>query len=188
MKLKFTVIILLFLGVIMGSQAQQTTFLKGYKVLNFGVGVGTYLGGAGFKTTIPPLSLSYEVGVKDELFDANSSLGVGALLGYYGAKYEFPTAGMGGYNYHYALIGLRANAHYQFVEKLDTYLGGMLGYNLAVSSYYGNFNPKPSSPSVGGFGFAVYVGGRYYLLEKLAAFVEVGYGISPVTAGFALKL
>ena len=46
------------------------TFVKGEKVLNLGIGLGStlYTGGS-YTSRIPPVSASFEVGVKDNLFD-----------------------------------------------------------------------------------------------------------------------
>lgn len=188
MKTKLVLFIAFILGAFTVSNAQNT-FTGDDKVANLGIGLGNFISGQGFKTTFMPISLSYEFCAKEDLFDSNSALGLGVLVGYYGAKYDVPSVNFG-YNYNYALFGLRANIHYQFVDKLDTYLGGMLGYNLAISTSYGDSQYKNTYPAqkVGGFGFAAYIGGRYYFLEKLALFSEVGYGISPVTIGLALKL
>lgn len=188
MKTKLFLLIAFILGISSVSKSQNT-FTGGDQVANLGIGLGNFISGQGFKTTFMPVSLSYEFCAKEDLFDSNSALGVGALVGYYGAKYDVPNVNFG-YNYNYALLGVRANIHYQFVDKLDTYLGGMLGYNLAVITNYGDKQYKDShpAPKSGGFDFAFYVGGRYYFLEKLALFSEVGYGISPVTVGLALKL
>ncbi len=188
MKRKIILFIAFISGVSTVSYAQNT-FTGGDKVVNLGVGIGNFIAVKDAKTTFMPLSLSYEYCAKGDLFDSNSAFGIGALIGYYGAKYEVPNVNFG-YNYNYALFGLRANIHYQFIDRLDTYLGGMFGYNLAVSTTYGDKNLKDIYPSAkaGGLGSAVYVGGRYYFLEKLALFGEVGYGISPLTIGLALKL
>ena len=59
-------------------EAQNTTFVEGDKVLNLGLGIGsTQYSGSFYSNNIPPLSASFEVGVVDELFDENSTLGIG---------------------------------------------------------------------------------------------------------------
>lgn len=65
----------------------QNTFVKGEQVLNLGIGLGSTLYSGGYYTSkVPPVSASFEVGVKDTLFDDRSSLGVGGYLGFTGAK------------------------------------------------------------------------------------------------------
>src|SRR3546814_17252018 len=56
----------------------QDIFVKGDKVLNLSVGVGSSLySGSAYGSVTPALADSFEVGVVDDLFDENSALGVG---------------------------------------------------------------------------------------------------------------
>ncbi len=164
----------------------QTPFKKGDKVVNVGIGLNTYdvIG----KTTIPPLSVSFDYGVKDELFDEKSSLSVGGYLGYYASKTTFHHAVNGEYGSKFSniLLGARGAVHYDFVEKLDTYGGLMLGYNVASASNYGDYGNL--SVSAGGFIFSGYLGARYYFTESIAGFLELGYGLSALEVGVAFKL
>ncbi|MDR2056984.1 MAG: hypothetical protein LBP83_01645, partial [Dysgonamonadaceae bacterium] len=117
----------------------QNIFVKGDKVVNLGIGFGSYIGESGYKTTLPPLSLSAELGVKDGLLNGKSSIGVGGYLAYTSNKWEISNQVLGtyGFDYSYFIIGARGLFHYQFVDKLDTYAGLMLGYNVASSKYFG---------------------------------------------------
>ncbi len=161
----------------------QTPFKKGDKVVNIGLGLGTY-GIVGL--SIPPISASFDYGVKDELFDAKSSLSVGAYASYYGSKSSY-NGGAYGWKYSNILLGGRAAVHYDFVEKLDTYGGLMLGYNIASSSYYGE-GQHIDSGSYGGFIYSGFLGARYYFTESIAGFLELGYGLSALEVGVAFKL
>ncbi|MCB8965063.1 MAG: hypothetical protein H6536_08515 [Bacteroidales bacterium] len=68
----------------------QNMFNKGDKVINLGIGLGNALySGSGYTSKVPPLSVSFEMGVKDSLFDGKSSLGVGGYFGYTSAKWEY---------------------------------------------------------------------------------------------------
>ena len=50
--------------------AQTNLLTKGEKVLNFGIGLGSTLySGSYYSTTVPPLSASFEMGVKDDVLD-----------------------------------------------------------------------------------------------------------------------
>ncbi len=166
----------------------QTPFKKGDKVINVGVGFGTY--GVSGSTTIPPLSVSFDYGFKNQLFDAKSSLSFGGYAGYYSSKSTFtnPTYGTYGWNFSNILIGGRAAVHYDFVEKLDTYAGLMLGYNVASANYYGDKDLNINQTAGGGFLPALFIGARYYFTNNLAAFGEIGYGISAIELGVAYKL
>lgn len=94
-----------------------------------------------------------------------------------------------GWNFNNLILGVRGALHYQFVNRLDTYLGLFLGYNITMTNDYGSFPSglRPSAPAVGGFEFAFYVGARYYLTQRFAVFGEVGYGLATVNLGLAYK-
>lgn len=159
----------------------QNTFNKGDNVLNLGLGLGSTLyTGAYYSSSIPPISASYEVGIKDELFDENSSLGVGGYLGYSSSNYRFSGNSSGFSNF---ILGARGSVHYQFIDQLDTYAGLMLGYRI-VSWQNDGFGSAASS----GFASAFYLGGRYYFSETFAGMLELGYGIAYLNIGVALKL
>jgi len=159
-----------------GLQAQNT-FAKGDKVVNLGIGVGRSYS-AGYKSSILPISGSFEYGVKDHLFDDKSSLGVGAYLGYAQDKLSLID---NSWKVSHTIVGVRGGLHYQLVDKLDTYAGLMLGYNVVSVSSSG------SGISGSGFDWSIYVGGRYYFTESIGAFAEIGYGIAAVQLGVALK-
>lgn len=175
--------IFLFLVTILfafSAKAQNTTFTEGDKVLNLGIGVGSTLyTGSLYGSSIPALSASLEFNVVDELFDENSSIGVGGYLGYAGYNYKGAGSDFGFSNF---ILGGRGALHYQFIEQLDTYAGLMLGYRI-VSYNSNQFN----LPGSGGFISAFYIGGRYYFTDNIAAMLELGYGIAYLNIGVAIK-
>ncbi len=123
----------------------------------------------------------------DNLFDEHSALTVGAYLGYYGTKnsYQEVTA-----RWSNLLFGGRGAVHYNFVDKLDTYGGLMLGYNkdsYSVSGAGPNYTID-SNNSNGGFIFSLFVGARYFFTESIGAYAELGYGISALELGVTFKL
>ena len=67
--------------------AQNT--LPGGKIVNFGLGIGNnYFSGSEYSTTFPPVTVSFEMFVKDGLFsDGKGAIGFGGQLGYVGYKY-----------------------------------------------------------------------------------------------------
>ena len=164
--------------------AQESTFSKGDKVLNLGIGLGsTRYSGFGYTGQVPPLSVSYEVGVVDNVIE-KGSIGVGGYLGYSSQKWE-----SSGYGWKYTnfILGARGSFHYPLVDKLDTYTGLMLGYNISTSKAIGT--PLiDDTYSGGGIITAWYLGGRYYFKETFAVMAELGYGISYLTLGISLKM
>lgn len=165
--------------------AQDLTFQHQDQVAGLAVGFGgtLYSGySSGFSRT-PAISLTYENCVKDNLFDENSALGIGGMLGFASAKYNAPgdTWSWKSTNF---ILGARGALHYEFLDKLDTYTGLMLGYNIVSTKYTGDVSTGASG---GGFAWAWYLGGRYYLGESIAAFAELGYGVAVLNLGVALK-
>jgi hypothetical protein len=182
--MKRNFIILAFALIFSVSLNAQNTFNKGDKVVNLGIGLGSTLySGAYYKGLIPPVSASLEVGIKDNLFDDKSSLGVGAYAGFASSKWEYL-----GYGWRYTniILGARASLHYQLIEKLDTYGGFIGGFRVATSKEIGT--PIGDASPGGGIVLSPYIGGRYYFSEKLAAMAELGYGIAYLNIGIALKL
>ena len=93
--------------------AQKSTFGQGDKVLNLGIGFGSGLySGTGNKSSIPPLSASFEVGVKDGILE-KGSIGVGGYVGYAAYKWEY----LGwGYKYTNIIVGARGAFHYPLLD------------------------------------------------------------------------
>lgn len=171
--------------------AQSPAFSQGDLVVNLGIGLGTNLySGTGFKSTLPPISISGEYGVKEDFLTSGMTLGLGGYFGFAGSKYEQTLGTFNwGYKYSYTVIGLRGAVHYPLVDKLDTYGGLMLGYNIVSGKETGDaplgINYDATSSSVA---FSIYVGGRYYFTDNFAAMAELGYGIAYLNLGVALKL
>lgn len=169
--------------------ADAQTLVHGDKVLNIGLGFGTYNIS---RATFPPLSASFDYVIKDRLFDNKSAITVGGYAGYYAYKSEYKKGGnIYGWKYNNFILGARGALHYEFVKNLDTYVGGLLGYEVASSSYYSTLsyeNEERNPNSVGGPVFSTYLGARYYFSPNFAAFAEVGYGLSALELGVAIKL
>ncbi|MBK5721451.1 hypothetical protein JGH11_11260 [Dysgonomonas sp. Marseille-P4677] len=166
----------------------QNTFTKGDKVVNFGIGFGNTLHtGGGYSTKIPPISGSFEVCIIEDLFDSKSSLGVGGYAGYTSSEYKYSVAGLSDFKYKYSdfVIGARGALHYQLVNKLDTYVGLALGYDVVSGSASGSYEGYSASAS--GIYFGAFLGARYYFTDKFAAMTELGYDIAVFKIGVAYK-
>jgi len=181
MKIALFICVNLFLAGALS--AQKTTFEKGDKVLNLGIGLGSTSYGSGYSMGMPPVSASLEFAVKDKLFnDHKGAIGVAPYIGYGSYKYKM----YDGYSAKFSdlLIGVRGNLHYQFVDKLDTYAGLFLGYeNVSWKDNHGFTNGVGS-----GLGWALLIGGRYYFSDNIGAMAELGYGITYLNLGVSLKL
>jgi hypothetical protein len=170
---------------IFGVNAQTSTFDKGSHVASLGIGLGNALyTGGGYTSSIPPISLSYELGVKDGIFD-KATLGIGGFVGYTSAKFGFT-----GYEWKYTniVIGVRGALHYPLVDKLDTYAGLMLGYDIVSVTEPAGFSDYGYSALGSKFILPGFAGAKYYFTDKFAGFAELGWGIAYFTLGVSLKI
>ncbi len=157
------------------TNAQNYNFVKGQVDLNIGLGIGGTLVGAGAKTKFLPIGVSLDFGINDQI-------SVGGYFGYAGAELE--SFGFNGETYDYTnlIFGGRVGYHFAMIDGVDTYAGGMLGYNQAKigDSLFGDLG-------VGGFIWAGYVGGNYILSDSFGVFAELGYGVSIIRLGANLS-
>jgi len=187
MKFKSLLLVTLFaLGFFL---ANAQVVEKGDKVLNLGIGLGTALySGTGYTGSVPPISGSLEVVLKDDLFDGKGALGLGGYLGYAAYKWKYSEYDYG-WKYSNIIIGPRGYLHYNLLDKLDTYAGLMIGYNIVSSSSFGSYTYGGDySASASGIIFSGFVGARYFFNDNLAGMVELGSGIAYLNLGVALKL
>lgn len=182
--MKRLVILLIALTGYSVSNAQQ--FVKGTNMLSPGIGLGSSLGGFSYGSQTPALSIQYERGIWEI-----GGPGVISLGGYVGRKsYKYSGSGYT-QKWGYTIIGVRSAYHYNGInsDKFDVYGGVMLSYNILNYKYKDN-----NGTNIGGSGnygsaagFTLYVGGRYFFASNVAAFAELGYGVSYLTLGLAFK-
>jgi hypothetical protein len=170
-KFLFVVLMVAFVS----SAAFGQAYNKADKTLNAGVGFG----GAFFtgESTLPPISLGLQLGLEDKI-------SVGGIVGYAGSSDKFLSYE---WKYTYILIGGRGEYHFLDSKHLDAFVGVTLGYNIvsvtAPTGFGGGYSAASSALWYGGN-----AGLRYYFSPTFGLFAEVGYGISYLTAGVALKL
>ena len=167
-----------------GASAQQPTFVKGDNVASLGVGLGGYYGGwygHGVKK-MPLISASFDHCFFDNLFNEKSSIGIGGLVGYKSIKV------VDYWKINYIVIGVRGTFHYALVNKLDTYGGLHLGYDICNSKYIGPYGSTWDRSTGGsGLSYGFFVGGRYYFTNSIGAYAELGYGYSILNLGVSFK-
>ena len=167
------------------SMQAQEAFMKGDNLIGAKIGIGDGLAA----------SVTYENCVLDGLFqNENGAIGVGGYLGYAHDKVEVSEQGITvGCKYNDIIIGIQSNLHMQFVDRLDTYAGAMLGYEIVNSNNYGrsddpNFDYSHSIDVEGsGMTFSLHLGARYYLTDHLAANIELGYGVAFANIGLSYR-
>lgn len=181
---KFLLILLAIALFVVQGYSQDDVFVKGDKVVNLTVGLGNSLYNSSvYGSTTPALAGSFEVGVVDDLFDENSALGVGGYVGYTGAKF-----GGNDFKINSFIVGARGSVHYQFIDRLDTYGGLLLGYNIVNSDWESDIPGFDEDFTNSEFLLDIYVGGRYYFTESVAGVLEIGSGIAYFNIGVAFKL
>ena len=156
----------------------QEVFQKGTTAINAGIGLGSYYSGI----TIPPLSVSLDYGVADNLINGNNgSISVGGFAGYTASSHTY-----GAYKstFSYIALGGRGAFHYQFAPKLDTYAGLMVSYDI-VSSNYDAFSNYIKTSHID---WSLFLGARYFFTEKIGGFAELGYGFYNLNLGVTFKL
>jgi hypothetical protein len=113
--------------------------------------------------------------IRTKLFGANGSVDLG---GYYGFSAYSQHAGNLKMSQHSLLV--RSAFHFQFLQKMDTYIGVASGGN--IRSYHGAMSNDAS------FVWHLYGGLRYYLTDRLAIKVELIEDFSPwISAGVHFK-
>ncbi len=174
---------------IASTHAQDQAFDKGTKVISAGVGIGSSLGSFSHNSQTPALSVQYEQGVWDAGSDGVISLG--AYVGYKSFGWKTESSGFNtSASWKYTIIGLRSAYHYQGLdnEDLDIYGGLMLAANLLNYTYTDSQGNQQGSGNYGNStGLTLYLGGRYYFSPMAAGFAEIGYGISYLNLGLALR-
>lgn len=181
---KLSIICALFSITIASAQFEQ-----GDKVVNFGVGVGGYYAmGNGYSTKIPPIELSGEYFIME-------NLSVGGFIGGSKSELEVKVPNHNDhetFSYSYFNIGVIGNYHFVNQEKLDVYAGARLGYvGLKLKYDEDEFNSGFDIDGLGARSSGVLagaqIGGRYFFTDAFAANAELGYGIAILKVGISFK-
>lgn len=197
-KLNLATVILIFCCNLTQAQSLE----QGDNLVNLDFGIGNLTRPSGFTTSIPPTIFQYEHAITNEIT-------IGGYLGYSLAKFEdegvntIPVAPLFSeyqlYKWHSKHILFGAKATYHFGEllntskRLDPYGGVILGYNATTSRstlVEGTYDLNPQlDPEVSGkVMVGIYIGGRYYFNEKIAAFGELGYQAAVLQLGITYKI
>ena len=185
----YTSILLLALLVCPAINSNSQAFEVGDKLINAGIGIGaTWYSGTWYKTTLPPVFVSADIGFKDDI--GPGVLGLGGYVGMSSYKYEYTWYGGDnwGWKYTSVIVGARGTYHMDWVENLDTYGGLLLGFNIITSKVFGDQTYITGSASGSGIAYSFFVGGRYFLSDNFALMAELGYGIAYLSLGITLGL
>ena len=198
---KLVFIIAAFAFISMSSNAQVKKTKKAVKAVKveemFDKNTQLIHVGVGINGTAMPIELSYEKGIKDDLFGVKGlNLGVGGYFNYFGSSttnsyssYVNGSVVNTSYTWSYTniVLGGRALAHYKFIDKLDTYAGVMLGYDI----FGAKLSPENSLIPATGASFIFYggvAGIRYEFSPKFGVYLEGGSAsVSNASIGIAYK-
>ena len=128
----------------------KTVFSKGDNIASVTVGYGWGLSER----------VVYERGVAD-WFDGRLTVGVGAAVG--NSTYFWYSGDISDRFY----VGAVASCHYQFIDKLDTYVQVGAGFYTEFDGFYDTVNFGPD--------FTSSLGARWYFNDNFAVNAEVGY-------------
>ncbi len=146
---------------------------QGSMVLNLGVGFGGYLAsGVG-------VSGSFEVGIWPT--GDFGIIGLGAATGY---VFSSGILGVNNVNYTEFSVGPRGTYHFTIipVENLDVYAAVQVLYVFQTTNY--KTGGKNTNTKIYPGGIA---GARYFFSDFFGVFAELGYGVTYVAGGIALK-
>jgi hypothetical protein len=182
-----------------GNVTTAQVFQDGSNLLGAGLGVGGGYGigfsGSGVSQS-PALALHLDHGMGAL---GPGTWGLGGFVGYKGISYTYDNFTPGGrytsrYRWTYVVVGARGTWHYNEWHgnpKLDTYGGLLLAYRAA------SFKDETNYPNgVGRFNAGTYsavwlnalLGARYMFSDKFGAYGELGFGVSVLQLGLAVKL
>lgn len=186
-KINYLFIALILLAT---TTAWSQTFEKGTKVASLGLGIGSSLGSFDYSSQIPGISIMYEQGIAEA--GNVGIIGVGGYVGFKSFTYKTSAGSIDATSkWNYTIIGVRGALHFTGInaENLDLYGGLMASYNLLNYSYEDNsgFNSGNTGNFGNSAGLTLFAGARYYFSDNLGGFAELGYGVSYLNLGLALK-
>ncbi len=160
------------------------------------LGIGDDLRKTTGDITIPLIWGSVEYNIQKE---PKVPLSFGGVLGYAGnedrVRVNVPADGtyVWEYSYSYYLLGARVAYHFTpfiRVKDLDTYAGVFLGYVITEAEV----NEPDGAPSVndrekGNYSiWGIYGGARYFITDKIGAFLEFGDVFCTLSGGITFRL
>lgn len=158
-------------------KADAQVYSKGASLVNVGIGFGARYGNG------LPIGLAYDYGV-------TKNISVGLQVDY--TSWSLPYALGGEFTYRNIPVGIRGAYHFDGIgdaNKLDLYLGVVLGYQVIMVSEPSGFKAYPGYSAAFGSGilYGGMAGARYFFTPKIGAFAELGYGVSVGKIGVTFK-
>jgi hypothetical protein len=171
-------VIAVFILITTGVFAQET-FKKGTNTLKLSIG---------FNENGKPIGLAYERGIKDNVFGVEKlNLGIGAYAGIFAYNTSVTNYGTTVKTKVLTIApGLSSYLHYEFIKKLDAYIGLSLGASAQVNKVESSNVDKSPEFKVK-FAWGLAGGLRYEITPKWGVFIEGGKGTGNFNLGAAYK-
>ncbi len=166
----------------------QKTFSKGDNYVSVSYGLGAiganwtkiYSSSPNYKSsTVGPLGVYFERGITD-------NIGVGVSVNYLRNTASYDMIGTAiDMNISQLAVAVRGAYHFKLSnDKFDPYAGAGLAYrNFSYTSSSSSTNFSFGSP----VGIQAFAGSRYFFTNNIAAFAEIGYGVSYLNIGATIK-
>ncbi len=158
---KFFAALALTAGIFTSNSLFAQVYEQGGNIVHAGIGFGSpyanYTTTGGSISSLPPVHISFEHGLKDKI-------GIGGLIGYSSTTIDYSSFNYK-FKYSQLVIGVRGAYHFINEDKYDVYAGLMLGYNIGSASYEGS-GTVIQPVAVSGVAFAGFAGARYKWMMK----------------------
>ncbi len=160
---------------------------------NLGISVGFGLGYTYFPNmkTMPAIAVTYDKGFKEV---GPGTIGIGGIIAYKGASYEYPAPWAGEKaKWTNIIVGARGTYHLHMKNnKFDPYAGLLLGirYTSYSNTFYDKFPTAIGMVDYDGVYLqsGLFIGAKYNFSAKAGVFAELGYDVSLLRLGVSFGL
>lgn len=143
--------------------------------INLNVGIGAGISYSIGSLSMPPIGASID-------YNLDERISIGGIVTFATSGFDY---GYGKYTLNYIRFGVRGNYHFASSEKVDPYVGVLLGYTLLNEKWKGTDNDPGYKFNISVFSPGAYIGARYRISESFGIFGELGYPL--LRAGVNIK-
>ena len=187
---------LIFLSIIFVDLIATPTYASetGEIKVSTGIGIISSWSIGADESLIPPVVIKSEYTLRNDI--GPGSIAIGGHFSYdsYKKTYISTTNATYGWKQSRTILGLTGTYSYRPLTKLEVYGKLMIGWRFAKYNLTGEWpetiDPKPgvSGLKKSGVTGAVGIGSRYYIVDRIALFGELGYDVSYFIFGVSFNL